>query len=162
MDLKISSLPSDISILLLRVGLSALMLHHGLEKLEDPVGFSEFVVGKYFGFLPFGPLFWTYVAAFTQLLCPIGLALGIVTRPCALGLGMTMLFALVFHGMDTGLEGFPLTVVADHNYAFEMAAVYFMCFMYFLCSGPGRLSLYTLVMKKEPSREITLGIDTLL
>lgn len=156
------SLPADISILVLRVGISILMLHHGLEKLADPAGFSEFVVGKYFGFLPFGPLFWTYAAAITQLLCPIGLALGILTRPCALGLSMTMLFALIFHGLDTGLEGFPFAVVPDHNYAFEMAAVYFMCFVYFLCSGAGRISLYTLIKNEPPSSDINITLNTLL
>ena len=38
----------ELSILVLRVSFSLLMVHHGLEKLNDPGGFAEFVVGKYF------------------------------------------------------------------------------------------------------------------
>ena len=54
------------------------MIHHGLEKLQDPQGFAEFVVGKYFPFLPGDPVIWTFGAAITQLVCPAGLALGIL------------------------------------------------------------------------------------
>ena len=39
------------------------MIHHGLEKLQDPQGFAEFVVGKYFPFLPGDPVIWTFGAA---------------------------------------------------------------------------------------------------
>ena len=35
----------ELSILVLRVSFSLLMVHHGLEKLNDPGGFAEFVVG---------------------------------------------------------------------------------------------------------------------
>ena len=72
-----SSSDGDVNILgelatfVLRVGFSLFMIHHGLEKLNDPEGFAEFVVGKYFGFLPGDPIIWTYAAGITQVICPI-------------------------------------------------------------------------------------------
>jgi len=107
----------ELSIFVLRIGFCALMIHHGLEKLQDPQGFAEFVVGKYFPFLPGDPVIWTFGAAITQLVCPVGLALGIFARLSSLGLFSTMAFAVYFHLLDTGLEGFPLAVVEGHNYA---------------------------------------------
>ena len=94
----------ELSIFILRIGFSVLMIHHGLEKLQDPEGFAEFVVGKYFPFLPGDPVIWTYGAAITQLICPLGLASGIFARLCSLGLFSTMAFAVYFHLLDTGLE----------------------------------------------------------
>ena len=113
----------ELSIFILRIGFSVLMIHHGLEKLQDPQGFGEFVVGKYFPFLPGDPVLWTYGAAITQLVCPLGLALGIFARLSSLGLFSTMAFAVYFHLLDTGLEGFPLAVVEGHNYAFELSFI---------------------------------------
>ncbi|WP_320677491.1 DoxX family protein [Prochlorococcus sp. MIT 1300] len=133
---------AELAIFVLRVGVSVMMIHHGLEKFHDPEGFSEFVVGKYFGFLPGDPVVWTFIAAATQVICPIGLALGFFARISALGLLSTMLFAIPFHLLDTGLEGFPFAVVENHNYAFELSAVYAAIFFYFVCAGPGRLSAF--------------------
>ena len=93
----------ELSIFILRIGFCTLMIHHGLEKLQDPEGFAEFVVGKYFPFLPGDPVIWTYGAAITQLVCPLGLASGIFARLSALGLFSTMAFAVYFHFLDTGL-----------------------------------------------------------
>ena len=132
----------ELSIFVLRVLFSLLMVHHGLEKFNDPQGFSEFVVGKYFAFLPGDPVIWTYAAAITQIVCPIGLALGVFARISALGILNTMLFALYFHFIDTGLEGFPFAVVENHNYIFELSAIYAAISFYFLCAGPGRLSAF--------------------
>ena len=131
----------ELSIFILRIGFCVLMIHHGLEKLQDPEGFAEFVVGKYFPFLPGDPVIWTFGAAITQLVCPIGLALGIFARLSSLGLFSTMAFAVYFHILDTGLEGFPLAVVEAHNYAFELSFIYGAISLYFLCAGPGRLAL---------------------
>ena len=132
----------ELSIFVLRVSFSLMMVHHGLEKLSDPGGFAEFVVGKYFSFLPGDPVIWTYIAAVTQIVCPIGLATGVFARLSALGLLSTMVFALYFHFIDTGLEGFPFAVVENHNYIFELSAIYAAISFYFLCAGPGRLSLF--------------------
>ncbi len=135
------NIPGELAIFVLRIVVSVMMFHHGLEKLQDPGGFAEFVVGKYFGFLPGDPIVWTFAAAATQLLCPVGLLLGVFARLCSLGLLSTMLFAITFHLLDTGLEGFPFAVLEAHNYTFELSAIYATIFFYFLCSGPGRLSL---------------------
>ncbi len=131
----------ELSIFVLRVSFSLMMVHHGLEKLSDPGGFAEFVVGKYFSFLPGDPVIWTYIAAVTQIVCPLGLATGVFARLSSLGLLSTMVFALYFHFIDTGLEGFPFAVVEGHNYIFELSAIYAAISFYFLCAGPGRLSL---------------------
>ncbi len=136
------NITAELAIFVLRVVFSVMMIHHGLEKFQDPEGFSEFVVGKYFGFLPGNPIIWTFAAATTQIVCPIGLALGVFARISALGLLSTMLFALYFHFLDTGLEGFPLAVVENHNYIFELSAIYAAISFYFACAGPGRLSAF--------------------
>lgn len=136
------NITAELAIFLLRVAVSVMMIHHGLEKFQDPEGFAQFVVGKYFGFLPGSPVIWTYIAAATQIVCPIGLALGIFARISALGLLSTMVFAVYFHFLDTGLEGFPLAVVEGHNYTFELSFIYAAIFFYFVCAGPGRLSAF--------------------
>ncbi len=132
----------ELAIFILRVSFSLFMIHHGLEKLQDPEGFAEFVVGKYFPFLPGDPVIWTFAAGVTQILCPIGLAIGVFARISALGLLSTMLFAIYFHLLDTGLEGFPFAVVEQHNYAFELSAIYASISLYFVFAGPGRLSAF--------------------
>ncbi len=132
----------ELAVFVLRVGFSLFMIHHGLEKFQDPQGFAEFVVGKYFTFLPGDPVIWTFAAATTQILCPIGLAIGIFPRLSAFGLLNTMLFAVYFHLSDTGLEGFPFAVVEAHNYAFELSAIYAAISLYFVFAGPGRLSAF--------------------
>ena len=136
------NITAELAIFVLRVLFCVLMLHHGLEKFQDPQGFAEFVVGKYFGFLPGDPVIWTFAAAATQIICPIGLAIGLFPRLSALGLMSTMLFAVYFHLFDTGLEGFPFAVVENHNYAFELSAIYGAISFYFVCAGPGRLSAF--------------------
>ena len=136
------NITAELAIFVLRILFCMLMIHHGLEKLQDPEGFAEFVVGKYLGFLPGNPVIWTYTAAVTQLICPIGLAIGFFARLSALGLFSTMVFAVYFHLNDTGLEGFPFAVVESHNYTFELSAIYAAISFYFLCAGPGRLSLF--------------------
>ncbi len=136
------NITGELAIFLLRVVFSVMMIHHGLEKFQDPEGFSEFVVGKYFGFLPGDPIIWTFAAAGTQIICPIGLAIGAFARISALGLLSTMVFAIYFHLLDTGLEGFPLAVVENHNYAFELSTIYAVISFYFVCAGPGRLSAF--------------------
>ena len=134
----------DAGALAMRVGASALMVHHGIDKLGNPAGFAEFVVAKHLAFLPF-PLAATYAAIAVQLVAPVGLALGIknfnLSRLCSLGLFGVMGMAVLFHIDEAGWEGFPLGVVEAHEYGYELAAVYAFVFLYFAVAGPGKFSI---------------------
>ena len=83
----------------------------------------------------------TYGATAVELVCPVLLALGVLGRPAAAALLGTMGCAVTFHLNQTGLEGFPLAVVENHQYAFETSSLYGGIFLYFLLAGPGKLSL---------------------
>ena len=43
----------------------------------------------------------------------------------------TMLAAVIFHLLNTGPEGFPLAVVKQHSYNYELAAMYVAVLGYF-------------------------------
>jgi len=132
---------TEICILTLRLSTCALMIHHGFDKIQNVDGFSANVVAKFFGFLPGDPSFWTLSAAGTQVAGSVLLALGILSRPVAFSMMMTMLVAVVFHFLNTGLEGFPLAVVAQHSYNYELAAMYVGVLAYFSASGAGIYSV---------------------
>merc|ERR1719149_109241 len=103
---------TDVTVTALRVGTCALMVHHGIDKLEHIDGFSANVVAKFFGFLPGEPQFWTYTAAATQVVGAGLLGVGLFSRPVALSMSGAMVAAVVFHLLNTGPEGFPLGVPA--------------------------------------------------
>merc|ERR1712087_351261 len=132
---------TEVCILGLRLGTCSLMIHHGIDKLDHVEGFSANVVSKFFGFLPGEPSFWTYSAAATQLVGAGLLAVGIVARPVALSMMFTMVIAVIFHLLNTGVEGFPLGVPAAHSYNFELAAMYVSVLAYFSAAGAGAYSL---------------------
>jgi uncharacterized membrane protein YphA (DoxX/SURF4 family) len=106
---------TDVSITALRVLTCALMIHHGIDKIDNVQGFSTNVVAKFFGFLPGDPSFWTLSAAATQVAGSGLLTIGFLSRPVALSMSMTMITAVVFHLLNTGIEGFPLGVVPQHS-----------------------------------------------
>ena len=47
----------EVSTALIRVVAGVIMIHNGLDKLQDPEGFAKFVVEPHLGFLP-EPLIW--------------------------------------------------------------------------------------------------------
>merc|ERR1711907_875694 len=104
-------------------------------------GFSVNVVAKYFGFLPGDPKFWTYAAAATQVAGSGLLGLGVLSRPVSLAMLGTMGAAVVFHLLNTGPEGFPLAVVKQHSYNYELAAMYVVVLGYFTAAGAGPFSV---------------------
>merc|ERR1712194_607989 len=118
-----------------------LMVHHGFDKLDHVDGFSANVVAKFFGFLPGDPAFWTISAATTQIVVAGLLSLGILARPVSLSMMATMVTAVVFHLLNTGVQGFPLGVPADHSYNFELAAMYVAVLAYFSAAGAGAYSI---------------------
>ena len=147
-DSKLTSL----SLLILRLFAAALMVHHGLEKLSGIEGFTTFVVDEYFPFLPFDHKLWTMAAAYTQIIGSALLLIGLATRASAIALASTMVFALLFHGMDTGLQGAPFGTVEAHNYEYEASALYFVIFSVLSLLGSGRYGVSSLLKTSLPIR----------
>jgi uncharacterized membrane protein YphA (DoxX/SURF4 family) len=125
------------------------MVHHGLDKIQNVDGFSANVVAKFFGFLPGDPSFWTLSAAGTQVAGSALLAVGIFSRPVAFSMLCTMAVAVVFHLLNTGPEGFPLAIVKQHSYNYELAAMYVMVLGYFTAAGAGAWSVDEQVLGGE-------------
>ncbi len=123
-----------------RVVASVLMIHNGFNKLADVPGFAENVVVA-IG-LPF-PVFFTYCAAYAEIVGAIFLALGLLTRLSAGSLVVTMLVAIYFHLKVDGIAIKPL----------ETAALYGLIYLLFAINGSGLFALDTwlngLLTKKE-------------
>jgi len=131
----------DLFILALRLGTCVLLVHHGLDKIQNLDGFSANVVAKFFGFLPGPPQFWTLSAAAAQIVGSGLLAAGLASRPVAASMTVTMIVAVVFHLLNTGAESFPFGVPVAHSYNFELAAMYVLVLSYFTVAGAGKYSV---------------------
>ena len=63
-----------------------------------------------------------------------------------------MVFALLFHSMDTGLQGAPFGIVEAHNYEYETSALYLAIFSVLAVLGGGMISISTLLKSSLPTR----------
>ncbi|NEQ98282.1 MAG: DoxX family protein [Cyanothece sp. SIO2G6] len=121
--------------LIARLLAGGLMIHNGLDKLADVQGFADNVV-TFIG-LPY-PEFFTYCAAYVEVIGAVLLILGLFTRLNALALLTTMGVAIFFHIKSNGFQVVPL----------ETASLYAALYAFFLANGPGQWSLDTLITKK--------------
>jgi len=121
----------DFGKLLLRLAVGGLMLFHGLHKLFGGVGFiSGMLVEKGLpGFIAYGVLIGEVVA-------PVLIVLGIMTRPAALVLAFTMIVAWLMVG--TG-KTFALDAVGA--WAIESLVYFFIGALAVVFMGAGRYSL---------------------
>lgn len=117
---------------ILRAVIGIMMIHNGTDKLANIESFAEAYVA-YIG-LPF-PVFFSYVAAFTELIGAPLLILGLFTRPAALGLFFTMCVAMYHHVLVAGLS-IPYL---------ELSAIYAACFLFFTINGAGLFSSDALI-----------------
>ncbi|WOB45055.1 DoxX family protein [Thermoleptolyngbya oregonensis NK1-22] len=124
--------PSQLAWTVLRVIAGVVMIHNGLDKLSDIPSFAEAYV-KVIG-LPF-PIFFSYLAAYTELLASPLVALGLFTRPAALGLFSTMLVAMYHHVKVAGLS-IPYL---------ELSTLYAAVFLFFTINGAGLFSVDALL-----------------
>ncbi|MEO1432377.1 MAG: DoxX family protein [Cyanobacteria bacterium J06633_8] len=120
--------------LVVRVLAGLLMIHNGLDKLADVQGFADNVV-TFIG-LPY-PVFFTYCAAYIEIVGAVLLSVGLLTRLSALSLFLTMLVAIYFHLKGDGLQIPPL----------ETASLYGLFYLLFLLNGAGNFSLDALLAK---------------
>ncbi len=124
--------------LIARLVAGGLMIHNGIDKLGNVEGFATNVV-SFIG-LPF-PVFFTYCAAYVEIISAGLLMLGFLTRANALALLGTMAVAIFFHLKGDGLKVAPL----------ETASLYATLYMFLLVNGPGTLSLDSILAKKFDS-----------
>ncbi len=122
----------QISWAILRVVAGVVMVHNGLDKLANIESFAQAYVA-YLG-LPF-PITLSYMAAYTELIGAPLVALGLFTRPAAMGLFFTMTVAMYHH---IKVAGFSIPYL-------ELSAIYAATFLFFVINGGGRFSIDALL-----------------
>lgn len=125
-----------------RAVVGLMIIHNGLDKLGNIESFAEAYV-SYIG-LPF-PIFFSYVAAYTELIGAPLVALGLLTRPAAFGLLSTMFVAMYHHIL---VAGFSIPYL-------ELSAIYASCFLFFLVNGAGLFSTDALILNWLDSQAFT-------
>jgi putative oxidoreductase len=112
----------------LRAVTGLVMIHNGLDKLADIPSFADAYV-RVIG-LPF-PIFFSYCAAYTELIAAPLLAFGLFARPAAAGLFGTMCVAMYHHIL---VAGFSIPYL-------ELSMLYAACFLFFTLNGAGLFSV---------------------
>ena len=132
---------ADLGLLLLRVVTASLVVHHGLDKLENTATFSDGVIAVYFSFLPGPPVFWTYLSAGFEIVGSACITVGIFVRPAAALLAGTMVNAIAFHLMKFGLQSFPFNPAKGGAYTFEPSLAFLAVTAHLFLTGPGRFAV---------------------
>jgi putative oxidoreductase len=118
---------ANTGLLILRLAIGAMMIHHGQDKLADPQAFAtNYVVPLH---LPF-PLFFAHVAGYSEILGSWLLILGLLSPLGALALTGTMGVATYHHILTSGLN----------IYVLELVVLYLGGSLALLLVGPGRYS----------------------
>ncbi|MEX1316774.1 MAG: DoxX family protein [Synechococcaceae cyanobacterium] len=118
---------SSAGLLLLRVAIGAMMIHHGQEKLANPEFFAaNYVVPLH---LPF-PLLMAHLAGYAEIFGSWCLILGIFSPLGALALAGTMTVAAYHHILTSGFN----------IYVLELVVLYLGGSGAILLLGPGRFS----------------------
>ena len=117
---------------IVRVTVGIMMVHNGLDKLANIESFAQAYVA-YIG-LPF-PIFFSYIAAFTELIGAPLVAFGLLTRPAAFGLFGTMCVAM-YHLIKVAGMSLPYL---------ELSAFYASIFLFFTINGAGLFSIDALI-----------------
>ena len=115
-------------LLLLRLAVGVMMIHHGQEKLADPQQFANTYVASLH--LPF-PLFFAYAAGLSELIGSWLLIFGLLTPLGALAITGTMAVAGYQHILTAGFN----------IYVLELVVLYLGGSSALLLLGPGRFSL---------------------
>ena len=117
----------SVGLLLLRLAVGVMMIHHGQDKLADPQGFATNYVAALH--LPF-PLLMAYAAGYAEIIGSWLLIFGLLTPFGALALSGTMAVAGYHHILTSGLN----------IYVLELVVLYLGGSLGLLLLGPGRFS----------------------
>lgn len=98
MSSDLNSTYANIGILILRVGLGAMFIYHGLPKLMGGVHTWD-QMGKAMAFtgITFAPAFWGFMAAFAEFFGALALITGLFFRPFCILLTIGMAVAANMH-----------------------------------------------------------------
>jgi putative oxidoreductase len=137
-----ASAPGDFGLLVLRVAFGVYIALHGWGKVYSNGQFGlpeQLVAGVTSMGFP-APTLFAWMAALTEFLGGILIALGLLTRPAALALVINMsVAAFVAHGEDPWY--------APGGRSKEMALLYLAPFVVLLLTGAGRFSIDRLFRK---------------
>ncbi len=133
--------PAVLALTLLRIGVGAVLIAHGWQKLND-------VHGTMTAFAHMGipdPSLSVYLAILGEFFGGLGLAFGALTHLAALGPLLVMGSAIYFVHRDNGLFA--------QNGGFEYPLVLGLVALYFVVRGGGPLSVDALVMHRRGRSE---------
>ena len=135
--LKHTDMPRDIGLLIIRLGIGGSMLIiHGYGKITggtagwEKLGSNMSMIG-----MDFAPVFWGFMAAFSETVCSLLIMIGMLFRPATALLAVTMIVAALRH--LTLPEGAAGAGWSGASHALELLIIYIGLF--FL--GPGKYRL---------------------
>ena len=124
----------SLGLLLLRLSIGIMLIHHGYEKLDNINNFADAFVRPLH--LPF-PIFLSYVAAFSEIGGSWLLILGLATRFGALAIVGTISVA-IYHALVT--SGFNIFLL-------ELLLLYFASATSIALTGPGDFSIDEVIIR---------------
>ena len=125
----------SLGLLLLRLSVGIMLIHHGYEKLENIENFADAFVRPLH--LPF-PIFFSYIAAFSEIVGSWMIIFGLGTLLGALAILGTMSFA-IYHAVSTG--GFNI-------YLLELLVLYWGGAACIVLAGAGNFSIDHLIKRR--------------
>lgn len=121
----------DMGKLLLRAVLAILILMHGLAKIFNGIGGISGMVGK-FGLPPE----FAYLVYVGEVLAPLLVLIGLMTRPAALVIAINMVFAVALAHM-----GDLFSITKTGGWALELQGMFFIAAVAVALLGAGRYSV---------------------
>ena len=128
----------SLGFLLLRLSIGIMLIHHGYEKLENIENFADAFVRPLH--LPF-PIFFSYVAAFSEIMGSWLIIFGLATRLGALAILGTVSFG-IYHALVT--SGFNI-------YLLELLVLYWGGAVCVVLNGGGKFSIDHLIVRQFDS-----------
>ncbi len=130
----------DAGLLILRLGLGAMFLYHGLPKIfGGPTMWSQIgmAMGNYG--VTFAPLFWGLMAALAEGLGGLLLLLGLFSRVALVFMVIDMIVAATYHLVTPG-QGFAMA-----SHAIEVG----IAFLGLIFIGPGKYTMINLFHSRK-------------